>query len=872
MSTQNSVITNEPQTERRRTLLRVVRYSSVRLLSLAVSTIIGIYILVVIANLGGFVDDIFEARIEDAKMGFALANRELDKEERQPFLDQLEADLRVAYGLDTPFWLRCARWAWNGLTFQWGNAERLKLKNGEMGTVAELILERMPYTLLLAGTANLFVFFASLYISLSFAHRRNKFFDRLIMALSPISSAPSWIHGIVLISIFAIQLRWLPYGGVYQGGAPETFFEYLWVYSRYLILPVTAIFFSIFFQNLSAWRTFFVVQSGEDYVELAKAKGLSDRNLNRRYILRPNLPIILTNFALMVMGFWQGAIALEILFDWPGIGSLYWDAITRIDRPVVVGLMVIFAYLFAFTVFILDILYSLVDPRVKVEDNRIRGVHRSRRLKDYFNWLKRDRSPVRPEKRKYDTLRSLPETDLKASRSGWLSNVIYTWKLQIAPAFRQLIKYPMAVVGLLIVMMLTVLSLCTVITIPYAEVVTKWRSNDWIRNPRHALPMWVNWFRVNDLPESIILNTVDDFPKERKDLGNGMIDVITTFDFEYPYTEFPQGLTLIFSAEYEEKFPFISLTWIRPDGTRQSLADFAVVDGEFVKFDLDDRFDRVLDETQRIEKLFGDNPENPSQANVVQGTYQLQVNGLVFEPESDIDVEMLVYGKVYGWAGTDQQRRDLALALRWGMPVALSIGVAGAIFTAVLSLLLAALGAWRGGWIDGVIQRVSEINIIMPALPLALIVYYVYSKSIWPVLGVLVVTRIFGPPLKVYRAMLLQIKQAPFIEAAQSYGASDWRIVRKYLMPRIALVVVPDVISLVPTFVFLETTLAFLGITDPYIPTWGKIIFDALSNGGLRHYYYWVLEPIGLVLLTGLAFAMIGYSLDDILNPRLRDL
>ena len=99
---------------------------------------------------------------------------------------------------------------------------------------------------------------------------------------------------------------------------------------------------------------------------MAKAKGLSDRAIERRYVLRPTLPTIITSFALTLIGLWTGAIVLETVFGWPGIGRLTQSAINMFDTPVIVGTVVIYAYLLALTVFLLDIIYALVDPRVKL--------------------------------------------------------------------------------------------------------------------------------------------------------------------------------------------------------------------------------------------------------------------------------------------------------------------------------------------------------------------------------------------------------------------------------------------------------------------------------------------------------------------------
>ena len=99
---------------------------------------------------------------------------------------------------------------------------------------------------------------------------------------------------------------------------------------------------------------------------MARAKGLPSRTIERRYILRPTLPPIVTSFAMMLIGLWGGAIILEQVFNWPGLGTLMFRAIGHRDTPVIIATVVIFAYLLAVTVFLLDILYAILDPRVKL--------------------------------------------------------------------------------------------------------------------------------------------------------------------------------------------------------------------------------------------------------------------------------------------------------------------------------------------------------------------------------------------------------------------------------------------------------------------------------------------------------------------------
>lgn len=246
------------------------------------------------------------------------------------------------------------------------------------------------------------------------------------------------------------------------------------------------------------------------------------------------------------------------------------------------------------------------------------------------------------------------------------------------------------------------------------------------------------------------------------------------------------------------------------------------------------------------------------------------INGMTFEDQADIDAEILIYGKVHGIAGTDHMRRDLALALLWGAPVALGLGLFGAVLTSVASMFFAAVGVWFGGWVDALIQGITEINIMLPILPIGVMAFFLYRKDVWIIIGTIILFSIFSTSTKNYRAAFLQVKELPYIEAARAYGASNWRLVFRYLIPRILPAMVPQLVATVPGFIFLEATLAILRVGDPNIPTWGSVIYEALVNGTYTKHYYWVLEPISLLVFTGLAFVLLGYALDQVFNPRLR--
>jgi peptide/nickel transport system permease protein len=441
--------------------------------------------------------------------------------------------------------------------------------------------------------------------------------------------------------------------------------------------------------------------------------------------------------------------------------------------------------------------------------------------------------------------------------------------------FKELTRYPSAIIGLTIVAGLILLSIYALVTIPYDEAIRLWRGGPdvWYRNPRTTPPSWINLFRKDKLPQTFTLNSVDGTAEKvvtTKADGSSVITI--TYAMDYPYATYPQDMTLFFATKFDKKVPHISLVWFTPDGREVRVADFSADRGKVYYFAQDTKLQRRLAGLSPEKALFVADPK-AGLTPPVQGTYKLRVVGFTFEPNATIDAEFVMYGLVSGWAGTDHLRRDLGIALLWGTPIALSFGLLAALGTTLTTMLISAVSVWYGGWVDSLIQRVTEVNMVLPFLPILIMVGTFYSRSIWVILGVTILLSIFGAAIKTYRSVFLQVKESPYIDAARAYGAGSGRIIFSYLTPRIIPMLIPQLVVLVPSFVFLEASLAVLGLGDPTLPTWGKIISDAQANGALyQGLYYWVLEPAVLLIIAGLAFAMLGFSLDRIFNPRLRGL
>jgi peptide/nickel transport system permease protein len=350
------------------TFKRLMRFMSFRVLMLVVTIVVAVYSTIMIANMGGYVDTIMRNDIREStimKVAAMTANKPISGDARRQMQEEMIALEEKRLGLDTPFIIRSFRYLGNALTLNLGRAIYMVSDHGSKA-VRAIILERLPATLLLMGTAELFLFFTSVFLALMLSRSYGSFWDKLVITLSPTSAAPPWFYGIFFILIFAAVLKILPFGGMVSSPPPETTIGYSLDLLKHMILPASSLVISAFFISLYNWRTFFLIYSSEDYVDMAKAKGLTSRDIERRYILRPTLPTIITNFALLIISLWTGATITETVFLWPGLGRTIFRAIGFYDTPVIVGTTIIYAYLLAITVFLLDFVYAIVDPRVKV--------------------------------------------------------------------------------------------------------------------------------------------------------------------------------------------------------------------------------------------------------------------------------------------------------------------------------------------------------------------------------------------------------------------------------------------------------------------------------------------------------------------------
>lgn len=445
------------------------------------------------------------------------------------------------------------------------------------------------------------------------------------------------------------------------------------------------------------------------------------------------------------------------------------------------------------------------------------------------------------------------------------------------------IRSKIGVAGLSILIAILVLSTLALIYVPF-DVAREWNNPSfWQYNPRLALPSWVNIFLGGKLPETIILSN-DSFNKYSYYLETvGLKYCILEAEFSYLYKDFPSELRLLLYTDSEGAL--ITVRWIQPNGV-----DITIWKGSFkrglntiyISRQVDVR-GYISDSLKRLNLtipstinpeiiLFTDNSVSRSESTPVNGRYRVRIEAVSSDPYTDVEAELIVYGKVYGLAGTDDKRRDLFVGLVWGAPIALAFGLIAAIATSFLQTFIGSLSAWYGGLIDEGIQRITDVYMIIPFLPILITISVIYRIDIWTLLLVVVGLSLFGGATKTARSMTFQVMAEQYIEAAVSYGASRRRILFLYILPRLMPYTMANIVLSVPSYVFLEAALSVLGLGDPMMPTWGKIISDAYSGGAVVHgLWWWILLPSILIVLTAISFAFIGLALDKVVNPRLRE-
>lgn len=262
---------------------------------------------------------------------------------------------------------------------------------------------------------------------------------------------------------------------------------------------------------------------------------------------------------------------------------------------------------------------------------------------------------------------------------------------------------------------------------------------------------------------------------------------------------------------------------------------------------------------------------NAKNVTYLSGKYN--VTFVFYSSDKNLSVALekaIALGGCYGIVGTDNMGRDLWMGLMYGIRWALIIGFSVSIMSVLIGGIYGVVGGYFGGKTDEIMLRTAQVFYSIPVLPILILLAVIFRPSIWNVISMLI---IFGWPSTalVTRSMALQIKEETYVEAAKAIGSSSSRILFRYILPQVLPYLFASIALSVPGAILTEASLSFLGLGDPSIVTWGRILNEAeVAGATINGYWWWVLSPGLMITIVGMTFILIGQALDLILNPKLR--
>jgi peptide/nickel transport system permease protein len=222
------------------------------------------------------------------------------------------------------------------------------------------------------------------------------------------------------------------------------------------------------------------------------------------------------------------------------------------------------------------------------------------------------------------------------------------------------------------------------------------------------------------------------------------------------------------------------------------------------------------------------------------------------------------------WLGTDELGRDVFRATLEGARLSLLIGLVATAISILVGATVGIAAGYRLGFLDGLLMRITDFFLVLPALPLIIVLAALFGQS--TVVLVLVIGLTSWPSTaRIVRSQVLSLRERQFITRIRSLGATDYRIVTGHILSNVLPLIFANTVLVIAGSILAEATLAFLGLGDPVHVSWGTMLHFAFDSGATGRGAWWYVLPPGIgIVLVVLGFVLAGHTLDRILNPRLR--
>lgn len=448
-------------------------------------------------------------------------------------------------------------------------------------------------------------------------------------------------------------------------------------------------------------------------------------------------------------------------------------------------------------------------------------------------------------------------------------------------------------VGLIILLLFTFMALA-------APWLTPYKPEDMYLADRLAAPVWATYLpRFRGAPPTMRY-TIDhdrwqlsqqkkatlshEADAERGDLtvvqlspvlpGEEPASADLSFTVHYPYDP-PQTFDASFSYAVEapgDAETTLAYVIVDPHGTEFTVWDATVYGSTGWTSDTVDSRNFLV--KNKLGLSFFDDPAKVVFAN--KGDYRLvlRVSSSAASEAVRVSIAPLqanVLGLLHGLLGTDHVGADLWTQLVYGARISLIIGILAAVMAVAIGTFIGLVSGYLAGKIDEFFMRAADVFLSVPTLPILIILSAFLGKHIGNIV-LLVAAFSWMTTSRVVRSQTLSLKQRAFVEAARAAGAGSRYIMVTHLLPNVFPMVVANTVLMMPVAILYEAALSFLGLGDPRIPTWGRMLQNARAFGAFTDLAWWWLIPPGLAItLLTLSFTLIGNAVNEVLNPRYRE-
>jgi peptide/nickel transport system permease protein len=231
------------------------------------------------------------------------------------------------------------------------------------------------------------------------------------------------------------------------------------------------------------------------------------------------------------------------------------------------------------------------------------------------------------------------------------------------------------------------------------------------------------------------------------------------------------------------------------------------------------------------------------------------------------------------WLGTDEQGRDVLSEVLYAARISLAVGVAAALISTILGALIGIVAGYFGGWVDRILMAVDDWVLVIPFIPTAIVIASLLGRRAdsWPLGRESVLVLVIGAlgwagTSRIVRSQVLTLKERDYVQRARVLGSSDRTIMARHILPGVLPLILANAVLYISVSVLAETTLAFLGLGDPQNFSWGQMLNSAYDSGAMTQAKWAYFIPPGLcVTLLAMAFSLVGYALEEIVNPTRRE-